>query len=401
MNRHSPARRGVAARLWAALLILAAFAASPHPARAQGMVTTKTIDINAVVRVTVADESDVSGDYTVDPNGDINMLYVKQVHIAGETIAQADETLRVALSKYYVRPQVVITILQPGGITVTLSGQVAAPKDYTVRSDAHLSDVLSTANPLADADLSDVQITHGGPDTTSHTMQKVDYLVFRNDNDATGNPRLHEGDVIYVPSNIPVPIQITFSGDFVKSGIQSVPAGTTAYNAIQLNGGLTPTANPKGLVIQRVGGNIPFDYYTASQNPANPQADPVLQQGDVLVTGVQPVRTNAFTITGAVGRPGPIPLTQPYMTLAQALGEAGGTTPNARMKEVSIVRDSASGRPQTIRLNAQDPETQAETKIYPGDNVNIPQGTPGFKPDPFSILSGLGTLVGLSFLFRR
>jgi protein involved in polysaccharide export with SLBB domain len=400
MNRYLPTYRGAAALVCAALFPLV-LTATAQPAFCQGLVTTKTIDINAVVRVTVAGEADVSGDYTVDPTGNISMLYVNQVHIAGETVAQASETLRVALSKYYVRPQVVVTILQPGGITVTLSGQVAAPKDYTVRSDAHLDAVLSEANPMPDADLSKIQITHGGPDSENHTLQTVDYLVFRDSGDATGDPLLHEGDVVYVPSNTPVPIQVDFSGDFTKPGLQSVPAGTTAYNAILLNGGLTDSANPTGLVIQRGGASIPFNYYSASQNPADPQADPILQQGDVVVTGAQAVKTNAFTITGAVSHPGPITLTQPYVTLAQALGEAGGTTSNARLKEVSIVRDSASGQPQTEHVDAHMPQVQAETKIYPGDNVNIPQGSPGFKPDPFSVLSGLGTLIGLGFLFRR
>jgi protein involved in polysaccharide export with SLBB domain len=397
MNRQSPTPGVFAALTWFALLSLTALAATARPALCQA-VATKTIDVNAVIRVTVAGESDISGDYTVDPSGNISMLYVNQVHLAGETVSQAAETLRAKLKVYYVRPQVVVAILQPGGITVTLSGEVSAPKDYTVRSDAHLSDLLPGADPLQDADLTRVQITHGGPDTPDHTLQTVDYLVFRDSNDPSGNPLLHQGDVIYVPSRTPVPINVTFSGDFTKPGLQSVPAGTTAYNAIQLNGGLTQSANPTGLMIQRAGATIPFDFYTASQNPADPQADPVLQQGDVLVTGAQPVKTNAFTITGAVGHPGPIPLTQPYMTLAQALGEAGGCTANARLKETTIVRDSASGKPQTIRLDAHDPETQAETKIYPGDNVNIPQGSPGFKPDPFSVLSGLGSLVGLGFL---
>ncbi len=400
MNRLSPLRGIFAGFAWSALLSLTALAVCPKPALCQA-VATKTIDVNAVVRVTVAGEADISGDYTVDTAGDISMLYVNQVHLAGETVSEAATTLRRALTKYYVRPQVVVTILQPGGITVTLSGEVTTPKDYTVRSDAHLSDLLPAANPLQDADLTRVQITHGGPDTPDHTTQTVDYQVFRDNNDATGNPPLHQGDVIFVPSRTPVPINVTFSGDFTKPGLQSVPAGTTAYNAIQLNGGLTQTASPTGLLIQRGGVNIPFDYYSASQNPADPQADPVLQQGDILVTGAQAVRTNAFTITGAVGRPGPIPLTEPYMTLAQALGEAGGTTANARLKEVSIVRDSASGKPQTIRLDAHDPQTQAETKIYPGDNVNIPQGTPGFRVDPGTVFGLAGGVSSLLYIFGR
>ena len=176
-----------AAWLWIALLLLTAFAAGGRPARAQAV---KIIDVNAKLQITVADEADVSGVYTVDPDGNINMLYVNQVHLAGLTTAQAQAKLasKKYLGKYYKHPQVVVTIINPGGITVTLTGQVAAQKDYTVRSDAHLSDVLSVAEPTVDADLAHVQVTSGIPGAPkSQSMTTITWL-YRNSNDSAGQP---------------------------------------------------------------------------------------------------------------------------------------------------------------------------------------------------------------------
>ncbi len=54
------------------------------------------IDANAKLHVTVANEAQLTGDYTVDPQGDITMLYINQVHVQGLTPAQAAAVIRGA-----------------------------------------------------------------------------------------------------------------------------------------------------------------------------------------------------------------------------------------------------------------------------------------------------------------
>ncbi len=47
------------------------------------------IDANAKLHITVANEAQLTGDYTVDADGNITMLYINQVHVQGLTPAQA------------------------------------------------------------------------------------------------------------------------------------------------------------------------------------------------------------------------------------------------------------------------------------------------------------------------
>ena len=408
-----------AAWFWIALLLLTAFAAGGRPARAQAV---KIIDVNAKLQITVADEADVSGPYTVDPDGNINMLYVNQVHLAGLTTGQAQTKLASPqyLGKYYRHPQVVVTIINPGGITVTLTGEVTTQKDYTVRSDSHLSDVLSVAEPTVDADLANVQVTSGIPGAPK-TKFVVNYLSYRNGSDPAGNPLLHDGDLIYVQPKTAPQIEVNLLGELGKTGRLPFPAGTTVLDVIQLTGGLTPTADPKSFIVQHTNDSskIQFDYNDARQHPSDRQINPMLQDGDTLSVSALATTTNTYNLTGAVARPQQYPLTNEYITLSDAIARAGGLAPNSRMAEVTITRVGAGGVVQQVGINGNvipvnpnskdasfklDERTQAAqvaTKIYPGDSVNIPQGRPGFSPDVGQVFGIIGGLASVLYLFGR
>lgn len=363
--------------------------------------TAQTLDVGAKVHVTVAGEPDVSGDYAVDGSGDITMLYVNQVHVAGLTPADAAQKLasKDYLAKFYRNPQVVVTLLSAGGISVEVDGAVAAqgPR-VNIRSDSRLNDVMQQAGPGLDADLSGIKITHGTPGQ-AHTTDSVNYLSFLNSQDVTGNPALKDGDVIYVPRKENVQILITVRGEVVKPGRVSVAANTTLYDAIQAAGGPLVTADRRGIGVQHANTTslTTLDYDAAMQNPTSAQANPVLLDGDTVI--VKAAETpNVFTLTGAVRQPGEQPLTTPNLSLATAIGKAGGLADRAKLKEVTITRTPPGGKAQTIKLDASDPTVQASTLVEAGDNIDIPQGSPGTHYDPLTVVS---VLVGIFSVFGR
>jgi protein involved in polysaccharide export with SLBB domain len=362
--------------------------------------TAPTLDVGSKIHVTVAGEADVSGDFTVDTSGDISLLYINQVHVAGLTTAQAADKLasKDELGKYYRNPQVVVTLLSAGGITVEVTGAVTTQGARLVRSDTHLNDVMQLAEPALDADLTKVQITHGIPGAT-HTNETVDYLSFLNSQTAAGNPALHDGDVIFVPRKENVQILVTVRGEVAKPGRISVASKATAYDAIQAAGGLLADADHKGIVLQHANttDQSPIDYDTAIQQQDNAQANPVLLDGDIVIVKAA-VTANVYTITGAVRQPGEYSLTTPNVTLADAIGKAGGLSDRPKMKELTIIRTPPGGRAQTIKLNASDTQVQGNTLVLPGDNINIPQGSPASHIDPLSVI---GTVISLILIFHH
>ena len=234
-------------RLWAVLLMLWAVALC-HTALAQAT-PPAVIDAGAKLHITVANEAQLTGDYTVDSAGNITLLYINQVFVQGLTPAQAAAAIRgnaatggkaaTGLSQFYVSPQVVVTITDAGGIGVDVAGLVSAPRHYTVRSNAHLDDVLQQAVPALNADLTKVEITRG--DTKA--KETVDYRSYLDNKSPAGNPFLRSGDVIVIANRDPLPITINVQGQVVKPGRFQVPPNTSAYGALQAAGGPTLAAN--------------------------------------------------------------------------------------------------------------------------------------------------------------
>jgi len=387
------------ARLGAALLfllvclsglVLLPSARAQTPAAQSGV-----IDTGAKLHITVASEAQLTGDYVVDAQGDITMLYINQVHVQSLTPVQAAAIIRGAtasggkaatgLSQFYVRPQVIVTIADAGGISVTVTGLVSAPRAYTVRTNARLDDVLQQAVPALNADLSKIEITRG--DTKD--KETVDYRTYLDSKIETGNPVLHEGDVISVISRDAQPIYITVLGQVAKPGRFQVPAGTTAYSALQAAGGPTTAANVAGIVMKHFGTTetMPFGYAQAGQNPTDATLNPALLDGDTLIVPAAPVAAT-YTLTGA-GVRNPAEYALPNgapVTLAAAIGKAGGLTDRAKIKDVVVVRTQSGKGAQTIKLNASDPNVQGTYLVQPGDNITIDQGSPASRVDPFQLI---------------
>jgi protein involved in polysaccharide export with SLBB domain len=357
-----------------------------------------TVDDNARVNITVAGEPEVSGDFVVDSAGNITLLYVNQIHIAGLTVPEAQKAVTDKLATVYRNPQVLLKLIGRGGISVTVTGSVANPGERSLRSDAHLNDVLQIASPTVTADLTAIDITHGRPGET-HSKGSLNYLSYLNDRNPVGNPPLQDGDVIFVRSKDAVPIQINIRGQVGHPGTLSVPASSTFLDAIQAAGGLNIDADRKNIGLQHTNttDESSLDFQIAQLNPDDKGSNPTLKDGDtVIVKAVD--KPNLYIIVGGVQHPGEFPLPTTPMSLLDAIGKAGGGAPRAKMKDTTITRTStASGQPEVIHINGDDTALQARTIIMAGDSINIPPGSPAPPAtNPLSMIGVLASLVALA-----
>lgn len=387
------------------LLLLLSLTLFARMATAQ---TASVIDANARLHIVVANEAQLTGDYTVDNAGNITLLYINQVHVQGLTPAQAAALIRgeavsagqaaTGLSKFYVSPQVVVSITEAGGIGVDVTGLVSAPRHYTLPSSARLNDVLVQAVPALNSDLSKVVITHGD----TKVQETINYRAYLDNKTESGNPLLRNGDRVSVSSSEPLPIFVNVQGQVAKPGRFQVPATTTAYAALQAAGGPTVAANMTGVVLKHFGmtDTTPINITAAGQNPTDPALNPVLLDGDTIVVPQAPV-TSTYTITGSGVRnpaeyalPNGVPI-----TLASAIGKAGGLSDRAQIKAIQIIRvDPKTQASQTVKLDATNPSVQGSFLVQPGDNISIGQGSPPSRVDPFQIL---GIIIAVISIVHR
>jgi len=279
-------------------------------------------------------------------------------------------------------------------ISVTITGAVASPGVRMMPAGSHLSDALKLASPSLDADLSAVKVEHVSAMRPAETLN---YLIYLANNTSDRNIVLTYGDTITVPHKLSASIEVSVRGQVANPGRFTLPAQSTFLDALSAAKGLTDDADRKRIAIQHANdvAQIPVDFDAAVAHRLDTGVNPVLNDGDIVIAR-SVARPNVFTISGGVLHPGEYPLRDSPVTLADAIGKAGGLADRARLKDVSILRSDGTGKATTVKVKADDQAVQATTVIQPGDNVTIPQGAPPQKVD---VLQVIGIVISLAAVF--
>lgn len=175
---------------------------------------------------------------------------------------------------------------------VKITGEVAAPREYTLTQGNTLRDLLMAAGgPKPSAGLREVKIyrrTTSG-ELRNSDAQVVDAYRLLYDNDESQNVALQDGDRVAVPVNKdPTEDSAVYVyGHVSKPGKIPYRAGYHLSDYLNSAGGGLPKANLRGVTITR-GGADPKDRKTLSvdayrvMHEGRQDLDPVLQEGDVI-----------------------------------------------------------------------------------------------------------------------
>ncbi|MDR3708768.1 MAG: SLBB domain-containing protein [Capsulimonadaceae bacterium] len=370
-----------------------AAAVAPAPSRLPNTAPSSpvlTVGPYDTLHIEMDGQPDLSRDYVVDANGDIQLLYVGKVRVGGLTLDQAQDVVVARLRKLYHTVNLTLTRTALGGISVTVTGAIARTGPISVRRDSRLNDVIQPSSPLPEADLNHVQITHAGaaPDLAATV---VDLGAYLETGAAAGNPPLKDGDVIFIPSR-PRAATRTFAisvvGAVPRPGRFDVTPGTTAYDAITLAGGLANDADIHAVYIESLSHpeHKVIDWNQLSIAPGSPDINPILGDGDKIVVPEATI-ASTFSIMGAVRTPNTYPL-RGNVSLLDALAMAGGFDAGAVEKDVKVVRVASKGA-TTIPVNAEDPIKAAQFTIEPNDHIIVPSEkakSPGYRVDPMAAI---------------
>jgi polysaccharide biosynthesis/export protein len=99
-----------------------------------------------VVSVAVYRAPELTGNYRVDAAGNINLPLIGAVQVQGQSLAELTGTLEQRLgSRYYVDPDVTVSLMEVGSQRVTVDGSVGAPGLYPLPGRATLMQVVAMA----------------------------------------------------------------------------------------------------------------------------------------------------------------------------------------------------------------------------------------------------------------
>ena len=369
-----------------------------------------------VISVTVANEPEPSGTYTVDPAGNISIRYggiASSISVTGLTPRMAEGEIAKFLKMYIKSPQVSVKINSIPKPTVFVAGAVKNPGPIIVTADAQLADVLSRAIWSDTADLTAVRITHreklpSGEEKTTVKIVNFDNYTHTQTPDEADNPPVHDKDRVFVGFKANQGSGVVSIGGEVLHPAQGVTLRTnppmTVREIVNLVGGTTAAANRKQIVIRRPTVERPLiiDLDKAEQGDFVNNID--LRPDDAIY--VEKLENNAFiNVNGGWTKPGKY-VYDKRTTLLQAIQEAGGPAPYSKLKEGQIYRHPDND-PKNSRVIAFNYEQLSKGKaqdieLQPGDTVWITPGTPPApRPDLFSYLNSLSSLSFLYYNFRR
>jgi polysaccharide export outer membrane protein len=238
--------------LLAATLVVCIFA----PAGAAQ--TEYVIGPQDVLSVTVFDQADLSGKFTVDADGTFSYPLIGRVKASGLTIRALETELKRLLSGDYLKnPQVTVEIATYKSQRVFVHGEVKNPGTFPLTGDMTLIEALAQAGSTTSTAGDEALIVRPKPGTSKGPMlpgQQPDAEVIHvNLKDLQAgtlaqNLTLRDGDTIVVPKGQPIYV----FGQVKMPGAYTAEPGMTVLQALALAGGVTDRGSTGRVKIVRI-----------------------------------------------------------------------------------------------------------------------------------------------------
>lgn len=161
-----------------------------------------------------------------------------------------------------------------------------------------------------------------------------------------------------------------FLGGVGRPGPLQLTQDLTLLQAISVAGGLLPTADLESASILRGERFIPVDFVKLIQKGDNTQ-NIKLEPGDTIVVPVADV----VYVQGEVKNPGALKFSKD-LTMVKAIAQAGGFTPLAAPKRVTLLRgEGVKKENMRVNVNAMiaEPESAPDMPLKPNDIIIVPQ----------------------------
>jgi len=241
------------------------------------------IGVQDSVNVTVWENADLTGKFTVQSDGAITLPLVGRVKAAGLSLRGFEMQLTRALADgFLIEPRVAVTLDSHRGRRIFIFGAVSSPGAYALPEGQTLIEALVRAGY---ASASQVVVVRPKRPSSGPTLPenagdaeviRVNLKELEKDveqGSLARNIPLHDGDTVFIPRSDPTRIFVT--GQVRNPGAYSITENTSVLQAVALAGGVTESAAINRLRIMRI--------VDGKQKTLNVKITDVVQPGDTLV----------------------------------------------------------------------------------------------------------------------
>ncbi len=307
-------------------------------------------------------------EYEVTRDGILNLPELGPVTVAGLSFSEFRKDVNRRVEQMLLGTQVSVTMGRLRNIQVFVLGDVNRPGSYLVSGLGTIGSALNRSGGISRVGtLRDIQLKRGGK-----TVARFDLYDALLQGDTSGDRRLQSGDAIFVP---PIGVQVSVSGAVKRPAVYELRGPTTIGDAIQIAGGLSSDAYPKGARLERIEGNK--ERRVLSLDLGKPEdAKTVAFAGDVLfIPQILPQFEETVTLVGHVHRPGPYQW-RTGMRLSDLIGSELALQPGADSGYILIRREDAKTRNvSAMSANLRDalanPDAPDNLRLQARDTVHV------------------------------
>ena len=345
---------------------------------------------------------DVEAAYTLDVTreGIVVVPQAGQMTVANLTLAQLEDLLHARLSRIYSgisrtgggSTRFTVTVSKLRSNQVFVVGDVAAPGSYRISSaGTALSALYAAGGPTENGSLRAIEVRRGG-----RVVERLDVYDYLLRGDASHDPRLQSGDVIFVPVH---GARVRVWGEVVRPATYELRPGEDLAGVIAAAGGLTERAARQRIQIERIvparqraaqGGRDRIVIDVSSTQLAGGDVPPLaMEAGDIVrVFPVNERVRDRVVVSGHVWAPGTQAF-RPGMTLTQALRAAGGVRPDAYLGQVLVTRTRADETREQLRATLRDTTGAAVQELVLAENDEVQVfALESFRPPRHVVISG-------------
>ncbi len=248
-------KRAVASALvGSAALLLLIFGAVPALAQSAA---DYVIGPQDVLTITVFDQADLGGKYTVETDGTFSFPLIGRVKAGGMTLRAFETELKKRLADgYFKNPQVTVAVEQYRSQRVFVMGEVRSPGPVPLTGGMTLIEALARAGSTlssASGEVAIVRARRGAKGPALPDSDKTADILRASIRDLEGgslkqNIELHDGDTIFVPRAESAYV----FGQVKNPGAYAIQKDTTVLQALSLAGGVTENGAMNRVKVVRI-----------------------------------------------------------------------------------------------------------------------------------------------------
>tara|TARA_B100000925_G_scaffold288616_1_gene269951 strand:- start:759 stop:2576 length:1818 start_codon:yes stop_codon:yes gene_type:complete len=275
-----------------------------------------TLDTGDVINIQLIGQNDFDEIFNVSRDGSINIPDIGKLNIAGLTLNEASELIKLKVDEVFIGAKAYVTLDQIRDVNILVSGNAKNPGVYTLTGNSNILHALTMAGGVSEyGSYREINLVRYGE--VVETLDVYDLLIEGNYN---LKKRLRSGDVVFVEARKNI---ITIDGAVKRPAKYEVNDDENLGSVIKFSNGIKQTADFENIFLERL-----LDGTLKSLPIKNvSQFDSIKPiEGDLIY--VREFAYRSATISGAVYKPGKYTMAAGE-TIDDLISKAGGFTDNA------------------------------------------------------------------------